>query len=77
MLRWENLYRELIAAGRVREIPVDRITAVISDLVYGTMFTNHLAGRTRSLRSQAEDIVDIVFCGILTDGERRTREGKR
>ncbi len=75
--RWENLYRELIAAGRVREIPVDRITAVISDLVYGTMFTNHLAGRTRSLRSQAEDIVDIVFCGILTDGERRTREGKR
>lgn len=77
MARWENLFRELIAAGRVRGIPVDRVTSVISDLVYGTMFTNHLAGRTRSLRRQAEDIVDIVFCGILTDRERRTRDGKQ
>jgi len=73
MARWEKLYRELIVAGRVRDIPVDRITSVISDLVYGTIFTNHLAGRKRTLRRQADDIVDIVFCGILTDHERRTR----
>ena len=74
---WEKLYRELIAAGRVRQIPVNRITSVISDLVYGTIFTNHLAGRKRTLRRQADDIVDIVFCGILTDHERRTRDEKQ
>lgn len=77
MARWEKLYRELIAAGRVRQIPVNRITSVISDLVYGTIFTNHLAGRKRTLRRQADDIVDIVFCGILTDHERRTRDEKQ
>src|SRR6185312_8462753 len=34
--RWRDLYRGLIAAGRVRKMPVERITDVVSDLVYGT-----------------------------------------
>ena len=42
--RWRELYRGLIAAGRVRVMPVDRITDVMSDLLYGTMFTNYFAG---------------------------------
>ncbi|MFO0912344.1 MAG: TetR/AcrR family transcriptional regulator [Pirellulales bacterium] len=69
--RWQEFYRSLIAAGRVRDIPVDRITSVLSDLVYGTMFTNHMAGRQKPLRDQAHDLVDIAFRGILTEGERR------
>ncbi len=72
--RWQQLYQALIEAGRVRAMPVHRITSVISDLVYGTMFTNHVAGRQKALREQANDIVDIVFCGILSDSERRRRE---
>lgn len=75
--RWQQLYQSLIEAGRVRPMPVHRITSVISDLVYGTMFTNHVAGRQKSLREQADDIVDIVFCGILSDTERRRREGNQ
>ena len=71
--RWQRLYQTLIDSGRVRAIPVDRITSVMSDLVYGTMFTNHISGRRNALREQADDIVDIVFCGILTDGERQRR----
>jgi AcrR family transcriptional regulator len=74
--RWQQLYQALIDAGRVRAMPLDRITSVISDLVYGTMFTNHIAGRKKALREQSDDIVDIVFCGILADGERRRREGQ-
>lgn len=72
--RWHDLYLSLIAAGRVRQIPVERITSVTSDLVYGTMFSNHLAGRQRSLRQQADDIVQIVFCGILSETERKRWE---
>jgi len=72
--RWHDLYLSLIAVGRVRQIPVERITSVTSDLVYGTMFSNHLAGRQRSLRQQADDIVQIVFCGILTESERKRWE---
>jgi len=75
--RWQQLYQSLIEAGRVRPMPVFRITSVISDLVYGTMFTNHIAGRQKALREQADDIVDIVFCGILSDSERRHREENR
>ena len=31
----------------VRDIPVGRITDVLGDVMYGTMFTNYFAGRGR------------------------------
>jgi AcrR family transcriptional regulator len=71
--RWRELYRSLIAAGRVRPIPPERITDVISDLLYGTMFTNYFTGGRKSPEQQTEDILDIVFHGILTGPERRRR----
>jgi AcrR family transcriptional regulator len=67
---WRQWFEELIAAGRVRQIPVDRIVEVISDLVYGTMFTNHFAGRHKPLEVQTQDILDVVFHGILSDEEQ-------
>jgi AcrR family transcriptional regulator len=70
---WRNSFAQLIAAGRVRDVPVERIINVIGDLVYGTMFTNHFAGQRRPLAEQAEDILDVVFHGILTPAERRRR----
>jgi len=69
--RWQPFYQSLIDAGRVRQMPVSRIISVLSDLVYGTMFTNHMAGRQIPLREQSDSIVDIAFNGILTDQERR------
>lgn len=69
--RWQDVFRSLIAAGRVRELPVERLTEVLGDLVYGTMFTNYFTRRQRSLAEQADRIVDIVFHGILTDAERK------
>jgi AcrR family transcriptional regulator len=71
--RWEKLYRQLMARGRVRKVPVSRLIDVLSDLVYGTMFTNRFSGRHKALDVQAEDILDVVFCGILTPAERRRR----
>ena len=67
----------LIRDGRVREIPVERITDVLGDLIYGTMFTNYVAGRERSLASQAEGILDLAFNGLLTDRERKRRASAR
>lgn len=68
--QWRALFRELIRAGIVRDTPVERITNVIAGLLYGTMFTNFFAGRAKSLDSQCQDILDIVFRGILVDRER-------
>ncbi len=62
---WRNLYRTLIAEGRVRDIPVERITDVINDLLYGIIFTNYFAGPRKPPKEQARDVIDIVFHGIL------------
>jgi len=72
---WREVFTDLISAGRVRSVPVDRILDVIGDLVYGTMFTNHFTGRHRSAGAQARDVIDVIFHGILTPAERR-RAGK-
>ena len=71
--RWRVLYQGLMDAGRIREMPVERITAVISDLLYGTMFTNYFAGQRKPSREQARDILDIIYHGILSDPERARR----
>jgi AcrR family transcriptional regulator len=71
--QWRALYRGLIAEGRVREMPVERITDVMSNAVYGTMFTNYFTGQHEPFEAQAQDILDVVFHGILTEAERRRR----
>jgi AcrR family transcriptional regulator len=69
--RWRDMYLGLIAEGRLRNMPVERILDVLNDLVYGTMFTNYFTERHKPLESQAHDLVDIIFHGILSDSERR------
>jgi AcrR family transcriptional regulator len=66
---------ELIAAGRVRKVPAERIMNVINDLLYGTIFTNYFTGRCGCFEGQAEDILDIVFHGIFSERERA--QGKK
>jgi len=65
--------RSLIAEGRLRDIPIDRIGDVVGDLLYGTMFTNYFAGRNRSPAEQAEDLLDVALFGILSESERKRR----
>jgi AcrR family transcriptional regulator len=71
--RWRNLYRDLIAQGRIRPTPVERISDVVGDLLYGTMFVSYIAGRRRSRAQVADDIIDLIFNGILSDPERAVR----
>ena len=68
--RWRALYRTLIAEGRVRDIPVDRITDVVGHLLYGTIFLNYFSGQARSPDIQAHDIISILYHGLLTPEER-------
>jgi AcrR family transcriptional regulator len=68
---FRTMLEGLIAEGRLRpDIPVARVMTVIRDLVYGTIITNHFAGRRKPFGEQAADIIDVVFNGILTEGER-------
>jgi AcrR family transcriptional regulator len=71
--RWRALYRSMIAVGRVRNMPVERITNVMSQLLYGTMFINYFTGQRKSPEEHAQEILDVVFHGILSEDERRRR----
>ena len=66
---WQALFRELIQNGIVRDIPIERITEFVSDVLYGTMFTNYFSGRNATLRSQSENILEMVFHGLLVSRE--------
>jgi AcrR family transcriptional regulator len=67
--RWRDIYQGLIAEGRVRNVPIDRITDMIGNLLYGTIFTNYFSGQAKSIDVQVRDVIDIAFNGILTAGE--------
>jgi AcrR family transcriptional regulator len=69
IVRWQKLYTGLIAQGRVRDMPVEQITNVVGNLIYGTMFTNYFIGQAKPVEEQAQEILDIVFRGILPQSE--------
>lgn len=71
---WQDLFGELIRTGTFRDMPVDRIADVISDLLYGMMFTNYFAGRKTSPANQCKDALDILFHGLLADSKRGSHE---
>lgn len=73
--RWLDLFRGLIASGRMRDARPEEFTETISDLLYGTIFTNHFAGRREPMELQARRILDTFFLGILSDSERGRYQG--
>jgi AcrR family transcriptional regulator len=70
-LRWQELYRSLIVQGRIREMPVKRITDVIGDLLYGTICTNCFSGQTIDAEAQARGMLDVLLHGILREPHAR------
>src|SRR5205807_331664 len=71
--RWRQVYTDLIAAGRMRDIPVEQITTVISNVLYGIMVTNFFNGQPQPSDVQAREILDVIFLGVLSEPERRRR----
>ena len=71
--RWHELYQSLIDAGRMRNLPVERISDVISHQLYGTIFFNYVAGQASRVEQQTEAILDVMFNGLLTPQERAAR----
>lgn len=68
-----EFWDRLIATGQVRPMPAERFFAVMGDLLYGTILTNLLTGRPADPDAQAEDVLDVVMFGMLSDAERGRR----
>lgn len=62
---WKKLLQQLIDEEQIRDIPVDRITDVFSSVLYGAIFKNYFESRRRRPDRQAEEILDVIFRGIL------------
>jgi AcrR family transcriptional regulator len=67
---WRKYFADLMAKGRIRAMPVDRVMDALGSLLYGTILTNHFTGRQRPFEAQAQDLLDVFFNGVLTDKER-------
>lgn len=74
---FEGMMQEMIDSGRLRAMPVSRLDDVLCDLVYGTMFTNHFTARRKPVDEQVNDILDIVFHGILGEGSAPAGESDK
>lgn len=64
---WRALVAQLMNDGRVRKMQVDTVLDVLSHTLYGTIFTDHFDRCGRSFASRADDILDVLFHGILTE----------
>lgn len=73
---WRDLYRQLVGEGRFREMPVERVSDVVSALLYGAMFLNDYGGRSGAFAISADDLVDVLFRGVLSDPERQAMRAK-
>ncbi|HVT26567.1 MAG TPA: hypothetical protein VHE81_00980, partial [Lacipirellulaceae bacterium] len=63
---WREAFRVLIKEGRIRKFPPERIVRFLGNVIYGTMFTNYLTGRSDSPQRQANEIMDIALHGLST-----------
>ncbi len=72
-----EFFERLRAAGLVREMPQERFFNVIADLLYGIVLTNLLTGRAVDPDAQADDVLDVILHGVLSDAARKKLTRKR
>ena len=71
--RWREHYRKMIASGRMRDVPVERISDVFTAALYGSVFLHYFGGRSETFAADATDILVVLFHGVLSDSERVKR----
>lgn len=65
-----SLLNQLIDQGLVRPIPAEQFFSFIGDLLYGIVLTNLLANRPLPPAVQVQQVIDMLFLGILTEDAR-------
>jgi AcrR family transcriptional regulator len=71
---WREMFRGLVAAGRVRDLDVVQTGDAINSMLYGAVIANAVRGRRGQSAAQARRIVDLLFHGILSPSERLRRQ---
>jgi AcrR family transcriptional regulator len=69
---WRELYCGPTAQDRVRPVPAERSLDVVAALVCGAVFGPRLTARGGCPESRVQDVLDVVFNGILSDAAQAT-----
>jgi len=67
---WSERFARLMEEGRFRRMEPDRAVDVMFNLLYGTIFTLYFHRDRGGLKQQTEDVLAILFKGLLADGAR-------
>lgn len=62
---WADRLRAMVAAGKIRDLPVPQIQDALSRFVFGAMFFNYFEGNRKPLVEQSEAMFDMLFNGLL------------
>jgi AcrR family transcriptional regulator len=64
---WAEVFRRMIRAGMMRDLPVEQVEEAITKFLFGIMFVNYFAGREKPLAQQCDEIFDVLFHGLLAE----------
>jgi AcrR family transcriptional regulator len=73
---WQELYSSLMTHDRVRPMPAERSLDVVGALVCGAVVGCRLTGYGGGPESWVQDVLDIVFNGILSDATQAPAGGQ-
>lgn len=71
--RWLQDYSELKESGNIRLVTPERALDIINTTLYGTIFTNYFAGRRKTVEKQVQDVLDILFHGLLIKNDETAK----
>lgn len=74
LTQWKAYYQQLMGLGRIRQMSVDKILDCVGDLLYGAVFINYFSGRKKSMKQHAQDLMEVVWYGILSENEKKSRQ---
>ncbi len=62
--RRRAIAEEGMNSGAFRQMDPERLMRVVSDLLYGVIFTNHFSDRRVPFEQQAQEVIDFILHGI-------------
>jgi AcrR family transcriptional regulator len=67
---WHGHFDALLKSGVLRDVPVQRLVDTMSSLLYGLIFNKYVGCASESLESKTDDVLDIVFNGLMKNKDQ-------
>ena len=72
--RWVKTVQAAQEQGRIRKIPAEDYLEVMSDVLYGAIFTSYFSNKQIDLKSTAKLIADVLFYGLKGEADAASHQ---